>query len=259
MRIALGIEYDGSQFSGWQQQQNLKTVQGSLEAAISKVANEKIELFCAGRTDAGVHATGQIIHFDTNANRPMRAWVEGVNTYLQSTISVQWAQPVENNFHARFSATARRYRYVIYNHSSRPAILHAKVSWYFQKLDAPQMHEAALCLVGEHDFSSFRSSQCESPTAMRHVKEISVTQKNHFIIIEIEANAFLHHMVRNIVGSLLPIGAGIKTTEWLKEVFAVRDRKLAGETAKPDGLYLINVKYPEIYGLPKMQNSILFL
>lgn len=259
MRIALGIEYDGSAFYGWQTQRNLRTVQEDLENAISEIANHRVQIFCAGRTDAGVHATGQVIHFDTEAERPLRAWREGVNTHLASAISVKWSVVVDDEFHARFSATARRYRYVIYNHSSRPAILYNKVTWYFRKLDVGKMHQAAQSLLGECDFTAFRSSQCESNTPMRNIHEIHVSRHGDFVIIEVEANAFLHHMVRNIVGVLLPVGIGARPPEWVGTVLAAKDRRLAGETADAAGLYLYRVKYPEKYAFPDPQNSILFL
>jgi tRNA pseudouridine38-40 synthase len=259
MRIALGIEYDGSHYAGWQSQHHLKTIQDHLEKAISTVANEKIELFCAGRTDAGVHATGQVAHFNTNTTRPMSAWIKGVNTYLPSSIAIQWSKEVADGFHARFSAVTRKYRYIIYNHSARSAVLNHKVSWYVRPLNADMMHDAAQCLLGEHDFSSFRSSQCESKTPMRNLHSIHIVRNHHFVIVEIEANAFLHHMVRNIVGTLLPIGTGLKNAEWLFEVLSAKNRQLAGETAKPDGLYLIEVTYPKSYAIPESKDAILVL
>lgn len=243
MRIALGIEYDGSHFYGWQAQQNLPTIQEHLQQALSKVANEPIEVFCAGRTDAGVHALGQVIHFDTQAVRDSHAWIAGTNTYLPPSVSVKWAQQVSDEFHARFSAKSRRYCYVIYNHAVRSALLASRVTLHHRLLDADKMHQAAQYLLGELDFTSFRSSQCESKTPMRNVHEITVTRRGHFIYVEIEANAFLHHMVRNIVGSLMEVGAEEHPPKWIQEVLQARDRRLAAEMAPPMGLYLVSVKY----------------
>lgn len=250
MRIALGIEYNGHGFYGWQSQQGLNTIQGSLEAALAKVANEPIRLFCAGRTDASVHATGQVVHFDTRAKRHIDAWIWGTNSYLPPAIIVRWARHVDYHFHARFTAISRRYQYVIYNHPIRPAILSAKVSWHYYPLDILRMQEASKYLLGEMNFSSFRSSQCNSKTPMRYMKEITFTRQGHFIIMEMEANAFLHHMVRNIAGTLMKIGAGFKEPEWMQEVMLAKSRTAAAETAPPDGLYLIAVTYPEPYIFP---------
>jgi tRNA pseudouridine38-40 synthase len=259
MRIALGIEYDGQPFRGWQIQQNLPTVQGYLEEAFSKIADKPIQVFCAGRTDAGVHASGQVIHFETEIVRSLRAWTIGANTHLPSSIAVRWAQFVDDDFHARFSALFRRYRYIIHNHSARSALLASKVSWHYPLLDAARMDKAGHYLLGELDFTSFRSAQCESTTPMRNVREILVKRHADFIIIEIEANAFLHHMVRNIVGVLIRIGSGEKSPEWAEEVLFAKDRRKAAETAPADGLYLIQVHYPDHYQLPAPPNCVLFL
>jgi tRNA pseudouridine38-40 synthase len=259
MRIALGIEYDGREFYGWQAQQNLSTVQGHLEKALSIIADEPIHVFCAGRTDAGVHATGQVVHFDTDAIRNFRAWTLGVNTHLPSAISVCWAKQVDNEFHARFAALSRRYRYFIYNYSVRSAIFASRVTCHHRPLDANKMHIAAQYLLGELDFSSFRSSQCESKTPMRNIHEISVSRHENMIVIEIEANAFLHHMVRNIVGVLMKVGEGVNTPEWVKEVLHARDRRSAADTASAAGLYLIKVQYPDKYLIPEPKNSVLFI
>jgi tRNA pseudouridine38-40 synthase len=259
MRIALGIEYQGHEFYGWQAQQELPTIQGHLQTALSKVADEPIHVFCAGRTDAGVHATGQVIHFETSADRQQRAWTMGVNTYLPSAISVRWAMEVDDDFHARFSALSRRYRYIIYNSSVRSAISASRTTWHHPSLDVDLMQQGASHLIGELDFSSFRSAQCESNTPMRNIHEIIVSRHEHIVILEVQANAFLHHMVRNIVGVLMKVGAKERNPEWILEVLHAKDRRLAAETAAPNGLYLINVQYPEKYLLPKPQNSILFL
>lgn len=250
MRIALGIEYNGHGFYGWQAQQGLSTIQGTLESALSTVANEPIVLFCAGRTDANVHATSQIVHFDTRAKRHIDAWIWGTNTHLPSSIIVKWARHVDFHFHARFTAVARRYRYIIFNNPIRPAILSNKVSWHYYPLDIVRMREAGKYLIGEQDFSSFRSSQCNSKTPMRNVTEFTIGRHGDFVIIEIEANAFLHHMVRNIVGTLVKIGSKYKEPEWMQEVLQARSRRAAAETAPADGLYLTHVRYPEPYIFP---------
>lgn len=251
MRIALGIEYNGHGFYGWQAQQELPSIQAALETAISKVANEKIHLFCAGRTDANVHATGQVVHFDTHAKRHVDAWIWGSNSHLPPSIVVRWARAVDYRFHARFTATARRYRYIIYNHPIRPALLCNRVTWHYFPLDIERMKMAGNYLYGEQDFSSFRSSQCNSKTPMRNVTEFSVSRKGDFVILEIEANAFLHHMVRNIAGSLMKIGMGHREPEWLQEVLLAKSRKAAAETAAAEGLYLVRVTYPEPYIFPE--------
>jgi tRNA pseudouridine38-40 synthase len=258
MRIALGIEYDGHEFYGWQSQEALRTVQGCLEEALSKVASENISVFCAGRTDAGVHAAGQVIHFTTNAIRELRAWTMGVNSHLPSSISVRWAQAVEEDFHARFSALSRRYRYIIFNSPIRTAILAARVTWFHYHLDAERMQTGLKFLAGEHDFSSFRSSRCEAKTTVRNILQASVIRQNDFVIIELEANAFLHHMVRNITGVLLRIGTGQLEPEAMQEILAARNRRSACETAPATGLYLSEVRYPEKYALPTPPKSLLF-
>ena len=251
MRIALGIEYNGHGYHGWQAQQQLPTVQQHLEDALSKIADEPIEVFCAGRTDAGVHATGQVVHFDTEGSRPLRAWTLGVNTYLPASISVRWAQVVDQEFHARFSALTRRYRYFIHNYHVRSALLGTRTTFHHLPLNAELMQTAAQFLLGEFDFTSFRSSQCESKTANRNVQKIEVTRKNELIIIEIQANAFLHHMVRNIAGVLIQVGGGHRPPEWVQEVLQAKDRRQAAETAPASGLYLVKVEYPESYPFPE--------
>ncbi|XKM13877.1 tRNA pseudouridine(38-40) synthase TruA [Orbaceae bacterium ac157xtp] len=259
IKLALGIEYDGSQYYGWQKQQHVDSVQGKIEQALSLIANEPIEVFCAGRTDAGVHATGQVIHFETKANRQLTAWTLGANANLPANIAVKWAKPVADDFHARFSAKARRYRYVIYNHPYRCAILNQGVSHYYQPIQAENMQIAAQYLLGENDFSSFRAAQCQSRTPFRNIHHIHVIRKNDYIIIDIQANAFVHHMVRNIVGSLLEVGYGNKSPEWIKELLELKDRTQAAATAKPEGLYLVDVIYPEQFNIPKTELGPLFL
>jgi len=256
-RIALGIEYDGHEFYGWQAQRGLATIQGSLQEALAKIADEPIQLICAGRTDAGVHATGQVVHFDTQVVRTERAWTLGTNTHLPPTIAVRWAQEVDDQFHARFSAVSRRYCYIIYNSSVRSAILASRATWYYQSLDSETMHRAGQYLLGEHDFSSFRSSECDSKTPMRNVQELSVTRRGDFVILEIQANAFLHHMVRNIAGVLMHIGSGLQSPEWALQVLLAKDRRCAAETAAATGLYLVKVNYPDAYVFP--ENTILNL
>lgn len=256
MRIALGLEYNGFGLYGWQFQQNLPTVQGFLEAALSKIADQPIKTVCAGRTDAGVHATGQIVHFDTEATRIMRAWILGTNSHLPENISVRFAQIVPDDFHARFSALSRCYRYIIYNQLSRPAILHSKVTWQYEPLNTGTMQMAANYLLGEQDFSSFRSAECESKTPMRNVKKVLVYRLDDYVVIDIEANAFLHHMVRNIAGVLMRIGAGFAEPEWMQELLRAKDRRKAAETAPAAGLYLTHVNYPSLYAFPKNESKL---
>jgi tRNA pseudouridine38-40 synthase len=250
MRIALGIEYDGTDFSGWQRLRHGHGIQSVVEAALSFVADENIEIVCAGRTDAGVHARCQVVHFDTNAQRSERGWVLGTNSRLPSSVALRWAQPVAEDFHARFGARARRYRYVILNRATRPALDGRYVTWERGPLDAAVMHAAARALLGEQDFSAFRTVACQARTPMRNVHEITVERAGERVIVEIQANAFLHHMVRNIVGSLLPIGRGERKPEWMAELLAGRDRAVAGPTALPHGLTFIAPMYPAQHGLP---------
>ncbi|NMH66060.1 tRNA pseudouridine(38-40) synthase TruA [Shewanella salipaludis] len=259
MRVALGIEYDGHGFYGWQRQAEVDSVQAQLERALSTVANEPISVQCAGRTDAGVHATGQVVHFDTQAVRGIGAWTLGINANLPDNVAVRWAKEVDDSFHARFSATARRYRYVIYNHNLRPGILRQGVSHYHGDIDAARMHEAAQYLLGEQDFSSFRAIGCQSNTPYRNVHRVNVTRQGMYVIVDIQANAFLHHMVRNIVGSLLEVGLGNQPLHWLQDLLALKDRNQAAATAKPNGLYLVDVTYPEQYQLPKLALGPLFM
>lgn len=259
MKIALGIEYDGSHYFGWQRQQNVASVQQKLEEALSVIADASCEVFCAGRTDAGVHGTGQVVHFETDKIRPMNSWVFGTNAHLPSDIAIKWAVEVADDFHARFSATARRYRYIIFNHKVRSAHLPHGVSHYYHPLDAEKMHRAGQYLLGENDFSSFRAAQCQSHTPWRNVHHLQVWRKGHYLVVDIQANAFVHHMVRNIVGSLLEVGAGRQEESWIKWLLEKRDRTLAGTTAKAEGLYLVDVHYPEHFNLPKSPLGPLFL
>jgi tRNA pseudouridine38-40 synthase len=251
-RYALGVEYNGASFSGWQRQLSpvLPTVQGILEQALGYVANAPVVISCAGRTDAGVHGSGQVVHFDSVAVRNEKAWVMGSNTRLPAEVRVQWAREVAHDFHARHSALSRRYRYVIYCGKVKPAVLIGQLTHVPEPLDVELMHKAAQCLIGEHDFSAFRASGCQANTPVREVRFVEVRRRRQFIVLEIEANAFLQHMVRNIVGSLLQVAMGRQSVDWIAEVLRGRDRSLAGVTARPDGLYLVGVEYPARFGLP---------
>jgi tRNA pseudouridine38-40 synthase len=251
-RVALALSYDGSLYYGWQSQRkpNVPTVQEALETTLSNIADAPVQVQCAGRTDRGVHASHQLVHFETPVARHEKAWVMGANTQLPDGISVYWAKPVSADFHARFSATARRYRYIILNTPSRPAILAHGVTWEKRPLDAELMHREAQCLLGELDFTSFRAVACQSNTPMRNVHHVSVSRHHDFVVIDIQANAFLYHMVRNIAGVLMAVGAGWQPPGWTAEVLAAKDRSAGAVTAKPEGLYLVDVSYPEQFGLP---------
>ncbi|WP_289536395.1 tRNA pseudouridine(38-40) synthase TruA [Pseudomonas sp. SO81] len=251
-RIALGVEYKGTRYRGWQRQDSgVPTVQESLEKALSQVAAEPIGLMCAGRTDAGVHASGQVVHFDTRAERPLKAWVMGANANLPADISVTWAKVMPAHFHSRFKACARRYRYVIYNDHIRPAHMAEEVTWNYRPLDVARMREAARHLVGTHDFTSFRAVQCQAKSPVKTVHHLEVIEHGRFIIIDVRANAFLHHMVRNFAGVLMTIGAGEREPSWVLDALASRDRRAGGVTAHPYGLYLVQVEYPEEFELPQ--------
>lgn len=251
-RIALGVEFKGSRYRGWQRQEDgVPTVQGALEKALSRVADHPVSLMCAGRTDALVHASGQVVHFDTTVERPLKAWIMGTNANLPGDISVTWAKVMPAHFHARFSAMARRYRYVIYNDQIRPAHQVEEVTWNHRPLDASRMREAARALVGTHDFTSFRAVQCQAKSPVKTVHHLEVIEHGRFIVLDIRANAFLHHMVRNFAGVLMTIGAGERPSEWAAEVLAARDRRAGGVTAHPYGLYLVRVEYPEEFVLPE--------
>jgi tRNA pseudouridine38-40 synthase len=249
-RIALGVEYNGSDFHGWQvQADGIATVQGCLERALAKVANHPVTVICAGRTDAGVHASAQVVHFDTYAEREEKAWVFGTNAHLPGQISVRWAKAVDGRFHARFAALSRRYLYLIFNSHVRSALFANELTLEFRELDATRMNRGASYLLGENDFTSFRAANCQSKTALRIVTAVSVRRQGDLILIDITANAFLHHMVRIIAGVLMDVGAGLKEPEWVAELMAAKDRNLASVTAPPNGLYLMKVAYPERFGL----------
>lgn len=259
MRMALGIEYNGAHYFGWQRQRDVKSVQEELEKSLSIVANHAIEVQCAGRTDSGVHGTGQVVHFETPSVRKAAAWTMGANANMPKDIAVRWAKEVPEEFHARFSATARRYRYIIYNHALRPAILASGVSHYHGELDAEKMHQAGQFLLGENDFTSFRATHCQSRSPWRNIMHLNVIRQGHYVIIDIKANAFVHHMVRNITGSLIAVGRGEQDPQWIAWLLEQKDRKLAGATAKAEGLYLVDVDYPEHFELPRVPIGPLFL
>lgn len=257
-RIAMGITYDGSNFNGWQYQNDeLPTIQLHLESAISKVADEKITTICAGRTDKGVHAAGQVIHFNTLADRPLRGWTLGTNTHLNPHIRVMWSQVVADDFHARFSAQTRRYKYVIHEGSVCSALLHNRVTNSHHKLDENLMHEAGNYLIGEHDFTSYRAVECQAKSPIRNIIHLHISRQKEFIILDIKANGFLHHMVRNISGVLMSIGSGKQKPIWAKEVLEAKDRSAGDITAPATGLYLYEVEYPESFHLPEVSDSFL--
>jgi tRNA pseudouridine38-40 synthase len=254
MRIALGIEYEGSGFCGWQTQPEGCAVQDRLEAALAQIAGvpvSSIATICAGRTDAGVHALAQVVHFDCAVARPESAWVRGVNALLPPAMAVTWAKPVSDSFHARFSAKARHYRYVLLNHTVRPAADHARVGWFHVPLDVERMREAAQCLIGEHDFSAFRSSQCQAKSPVRTLTQLEINAHGPYLTFDLCANGFLHHMVRNIVGSLIYIGSGRQPPAWMHELLAARDRTFAAPTFDAAGLYLTGVDYDPAWNLPQ--------
>lgn len=250
MRIALGVEYDGSGYCGFQYQDHSPSIQEKLESALSRVANHDVRVHCAGRTDTGVHAFGQVIHFDSDSRREPHQWVFGANTNLPGDISVLWAKEVPEDFHARYSAERRIYRYVILNRQIRPAVMAKRVSWEYRLLEIEQMKQAALHLVGEHDFSSYRALACQAKSPVRTLYRLDLSRHGNFIVIELEANGFLHHMVRNIAGVLITIGAGEQETDWSKEVLERKDRTQGGITAPADGLYFVAACYPEKFSIP---------
>lgn len=249
MKIALGIEYEGSGYHGWQKQSAVDSVQARLEEALSYVADHPVELICAGRTDRGVHATAQVAHFETTALRPEHAWLMGTLSHLPKNIGVTWVREVSDDFHARFTATARQYRYAIVNRTNRPGLLHGRVTWQRGPLDVVAMHAAAQYLVGTYDFSSFRGKDCQAKSPVRTLEWIRLIREGDYIYLDLRANAFLHHMVRNIAGTLMQVGLGVKSPEWMIEVRDACLREAAGFTAPADGLYLVHVEYPESHGL----------
>ena len=250
MRVALGIEYDGTSYNGWQRQKTGLGVQQRVEEALSVVANQPVEVICAGRTDTGVHASGQVVHFDTDSERTERGWLLGANTNLPDDVNVSWVAPVPDDFHARFSATSRSYRYLILNRLQRSALHRDRAWWVYEPLDAERMHEAAQRLLGEHDFSAFRAAGCQANTAVRTIMNISVGRDGDWITLDVTANAFLQHMVRNIMGTVATVGLGEQSIEWMSEVLDSRDRKTGGIAAPAHGLTLVGVEYPEEFGIP---------
>lgn len=259
-RIALGVEYKGTEFHGFQTQPSgVKTVQQALQKALSKVADEEITLVCAGRTDAGVHATQQVIHFDTSSIRPEKAWVLGTKPHLPDSVIVRWAKNVSPQFHARFSALNRTYRYLLSDASTASALVAHQVTWSSRKLNLDLMREGAKYLIGEQDFTSFRATQCQAKSPVRTIHHLHLVRRGDLIILEVQANAFLHHMVRNIVGVLMTVGTGDKPVEWVAEVLAARDRSKGAVTAKPYGLYLVSVDYPKEFNIPKLSPGPFFI
>ena len=252
MRIAAIVEYDGSNFSGWQWQDDAPSVQAAVEKALSQVADAPVRVITAGRTDAGVHASAQVIHFDTDVQRSNHAWLRGSNSNLPDSVALLWASEVDPEFHARFAATGREYRYVILNRSVRPTYLTQRVTHEYRPLDVERMQAAAQHLPGTHDFSSFRAMQCQAKSPIRTLRELNVTRHGEFVVIHAAANAFLHHMVRNLAGVLMDIGAGEKEPEWARAVLDARDRTVGGTTASPDGLYLTAVEYPAHFNIPRI-------
>jgi tRNA pseudouridine38-40 synthase len=258
-KFAIGIEYSGTAYSGWQRQKHAPSIQQHIEEAIGYVANHEIQLVCAGRTDAGVHAVEQVAHFESTAIRDNRSWVLGSNCQLPRDVRIKWIQPVENEFHARFSAMARSYRYIILNSAVPGALFHDRAGWEFKSLDETRMHNAAQILVGEHDFSAFRAAGCQAKSAFRCLHEIIVDRQGDLVYLDIRANAFLYHMVRNIVGSLISVGRGEQTAEWFTAVFFSKDRNLAAVTAPAAGLYFIRAYYADTFELPvEGQKPVLF-
>jgi tRNA pseudouridine38-40 synthase len=250
VRIALGVEYDGSAFCGWQTQPSGCGVQNRLEAALAEIACEGLETVCAGRTDAGVHALEQVVHFDSTASRPDSAWVRGVNTLLPAALAVLWAREVSPEFHARYSARSRCYRYVLLNHPVRPAADHGRVGWFHGMLDLERMREAARLLIGEHDFSAFRASECQARSPVRRLHRLEIERRGDYVVFDFCANAFLHHMVRNLMGMLIHVGKGKHPPGWAGEVLASRDRSQAAPTFDAAGLYLARVEYDAAWALP---------
>lgn len=250
MRVALGISYNGQAYQGWQSQTSGLTIQDKLEKALGKFAAQRVSTLCAGRTDSGVHGIMQVVHFDTGLERDMHSWVRGTNANLPRDIAVQWAMSTPDAFHCRACATSRRYAYVLYESPIRPSVDHGRVGWAFRSLDGHAMQQAADLLLGEHDFSSFRASQCQALTPVKHLMEISMSKQGAYWRIEFEANAFLHHMIRNIMGCLVTVGQRKYPPEWMNQVLAARNRDVAAPTFSPDGLYFLGPRYEAHWGLP---------
>jgi tRNA pseudouridine38-40 synthase len=258
MKWAIGVSYCGAGLEGWQSQPSGKTVQDHVERALAGISGEQITLTAAGRTDAGVHANAQVAHFETNVDRPESAWVRGANSQLPAGIAVQWAAPVPEDFHARYSAVSRTYRYVLYNHAVRPALLAGRVGWFHLQLDLEKMQEGANYLVGEHDFSSFRSAECQAKTPVRVIERATIRAGGAYFLFDFTANAFLHHMIRNIVGSLVYVGKGKHPPAWIAELVLARDRQRAAPTFSAEGLYLFKVRYDARWNLPAFADMMPF-
>jgi tRNA pseudouridine38-40 synthase len=255
MRIALGLSYDGSGFCGWQSQPSACGVQDALESAIASIAEQAIRVHAAGRTDTGVHALGQVVHFDTDSIRPISAWVRGVNAHLPTTIRVEWAHEVDDDFHARFSAFERSYQYLLYNAPVASALMATKAGWFHLPLDIYAMSEAAGYLIGEHDFSAFRASECQAKTAVKHLRKAEVKAVGQYFVFNFSANAFLQHQVRNMIGALIYVGKGSYPPAYIKELLQKRDRTLSPPTFSPNGLYLTGVGYDAKWHLPISQSD----
>lgn len=257
-RIVLGIQYDGSPWQGWQRQPHGITLQNKLEAALTEFTQKPVEVVCAGRTDSGVHAIEQIVHFDTDVKRELFSWVRGTNALMPASIAVRWATELEareDGFHARFSATARTYHYLIYNDAVRSPLWKGRAGWVFRPLEIDLMREASLALLGSQDFSAFRAAECQAHSPVRTMHSIEISQKNDLILLTFRANAFLHHMVRNIVGSLVQVGNGNQPPSWIAALLASRDRSLAAPTFAPDGLYLAKIDYDTPWDLPHITQA----
>ena len=257
-RIALGLEYDGSNWLGWQTQPSGNTLQDRLQNSIHVISGHPVNTICAGRTDTGVHALNQVVHFDTTTNRPITAWIRGVNSQLPDSLSVLWAKEVPEDFHARFSARGRRYRYVLLNRPQRPGLSSGKVGWYHRPLNLAAMQTAVSLLLGEHDFSAFRAAQCQAKSPVKTMLLAKVTQQGECFYFDFVATAFLHHMIRNLVGTLVYIGSGREPVSWINTLLEMRDRRFAAPTFAPDGLYFLGPAYEERWQLPGLtENSLL--
>lgn len=250
MRIALGVEYDGREFCGWQSQPDACAVQDALERALSGICAHPVRIAGAGRTDSGVHASGQVAHFDTASRRPLTAWTRGANSALPRGVAVRWAQPVDDDFHARFAATGRSYTYLLLNRPARPGLDAGRVGWFHRPLDVARMREAAAALVGTHDFSAFRAAECQADSPVRELRRLDIERRGDLIVFRLAANAFLQRMVRNLVGTLIYVGKGSHSPSWVREVLECRERSAAAPTFAPDGLYLTGVEYDSRWGLP---------
>jgi len=255
LRYALAVEYNGGGFCGWQRQPHCHSVQEELEQALTQIAQTPITVHCAGRTDTGVHAHAQIVHFDTDVSRPLTAWSFGVNSHLDKRVAVRWASPVSEDFHARFSALNRSYRYTLLNRATRPGVRSGMIGWERVQLDTERMHLCAQSLIGEQDFSSFRSSECQADHAIREVQAVSVTREGDEVHIDIRANGFLHNMVRIITGCLVAVGRGEQSEQWIAELLTAKDRTLAGVTVSPHGLYFVQPQYPAEFGIPDFRDT----